>query len=142
MEWEGLEMKKAPPPLRYNDMFLNHFKKILESAEIKKIGYAFTNDVKAIRRLYNGEFDEQKFAGFVGLEKLLFTLPSNMGLSTLVKRHYNLPLNKDLQTTIAENAYLSYEEATYAILDALLPLAIYQYHFDVYQPIDHRLKPL
>ena len=79
---------------------------------------------------------------FIGLERLLFTMPSNMGLSNLVKKHYNLPVNKGLQTTIAENSYLSYEEATYAILDALLPLAIYQFHFEHFSPTEHNLKSL
>lgn len=96
MEWEGLEQEAAPTPLRYNELFLDRLSQIFHNSEIKKIGYAFANDIKAIKRLYNGNFEEEKVAGFLGLEKHLFTFPSNMGLSTLVKRHYNLPLNKDM----------------------------------------------
>lgn len=95
MEWENINPNKVPHPLRYNPVFLDRLRALLCNPHIYKIGYSLGNDIKAIKRLFNGDFEEEKVGGMLGLEKYLFTFPSNMGLSTLVKRHYGLPLNKD-----------------------------------------------
>jgi hypothetical protein len=47
----------------------------------------------------------------------------------MTKRIYGKELDKDLQQFIAEASELGYEEVSYAILDALLPIVLFHVYF-------------
>ena len=111
---------------KYQPRFKEAFKSIVSNKDIKKIGFNVKNDKAAIMRVFNN--DDIECLGFVGIEELLFTIPSaTIGLSDLCRRYYGKPLDKGAQTEIAKIEELEDEELVeYAVMDALVPITLFR----------------
>ena len=112
--------------LREHDRVKSFVRRLLETAEVKKVGHSLGHDRKMIKQAFFGDIE---FNGNTSLEDIFFTAPLKtniLGLSSMCLRAFGFPLNKDLQSHIGEQESLFCdEEKEYAILDALAPVVLY-----------------
>jgi 3'-5' exonuclease len=93
---------------------------------IKKIGFSIKNDIAAIKRVFLNDIELE---GFESIEQHLFLNCDSLslGLSHICKRYYGKPLNKQLQTSVADNKDLTSDsEIVYTVMDALVPICLYE----------------
>lgn len=112
---------------RYFPEFREAFKQLCESTAIRKVGFSMQNDTQALNRAFNNSFE--LFQNFYSIDHKLYLNKgtSGLGLSDLCKRYFGRRLDKGAQKSIAYLADLEEErDREYAILDALVPLRVYE----------------
>ena len=66
----------------------------MANEKITKVGFSVKNDIQALNRTFNNLLE---FKEVVGIDDLLFLAKntSKLGLSTICKRYYGKPMNKE-----------------------------------------------
>lgn len=126
--------------------FRKELKSLFENKAIRKIGFGFEHDIKALKgtfpvSVYNADeddsqeisseaqsiFGEIKFDNFFDLVNNMFTNKGpTLGLTHISQRAFGKGLDKSAQETIAhEKSLTEKSDIEYGILDALIPIAVY-----------------
>ena len=116
---------------QYETPFKERMVKFLTNPAIKKVGFAIRQDIPAIKRVFLNDIELE---GFESIEQHLFLNCDSLtlGLTHICKRFYGKPVDKQLQTCVAEETDLNTEsEIEYAALDALVPICLYHDYKEV-----------